>query len=211
MEWKTIIEPFKIKSVEPLGLTTREERLTALEQAHYNLFNIRAEKVLIDLLTDSGTGAMSAAQWGGIMVGDESYAGARSYYNFEAEIKGLIDQTINARALEPKLKAAAATIELFDQAQLKGCVVRAQRILYKRAITPANDSGLLAVADYANQYHLSDILKPGYLIHYLFRLGRPFTAADVLQFKLAGTKYGREHPGDCRRRYENLMNIMDAA
>ena len=91
MEWKwnTIIEPFKIKSVEPLGLTTREERQTVLEQAHYNLFNIRAEKVLIDLLTDSGTGAMSAAQWGGIMVGDESYAGARSYYNFETEIKGL--------------------------------------------------------------------------------------------------------------------------
>ncbi|OGR62159.1 MAG: tyrosine phenol-lyase [Elusimicrobia bacterium GWB2_63_22] len=88
-KWKTIIEPFKIKSVEPLGLTTREERLKALEQAHYNLFNIRAEKVLIDLLTDSGTGAMSAAQWGGIMVGDESYAGARSYYNFETEIKGL--------------------------------------------------------------------------------------------------------------------------
>jgi tryptophanase len=88
-KWKTIIEPFKIKSVEPLGLTTRDERLKALQQAHYNLFNIRAEKVLIDLLTDSGTGAMSAAQWGGIMVGDESYAGARSYYNFEAEIKGL--------------------------------------------------------------------------------------------------------------------------
>jgi len=88
-KWKTIIEPFKIKSVEPLGLTTREERLKILESAHYNLFNIRAEKVLIDLLTDSGTGAMSAAQWGGIMVGDESYAGARSYYNFEREIKDL--------------------------------------------------------------------------------------------------------------------------
>jgi tryptophanase len=88
-KWKTIIEPFRIKSVEPLGITTRAERETALEQAHYNLFNIRAEKVLIDLLTDSGTGAMSAAQWGGIMVGDESYAGARSYYNFEAEIKAL--------------------------------------------------------------------------------------------------------------------------
>ncbi len=88
-KWKTIIEPFKIKSVEPLGVTTREERLKALEQAHYNLFNVRAEKVLIDLLTDSGTGAMSAAQWGGIMVGDESYAGARSYYNFETEIKSL--------------------------------------------------------------------------------------------------------------------------
>lgn len=88
-KWKTIIEPFKIKSVEPLGITTREERLKALEQAHYNLFNVRAEKVLVDLLTDSGTGAMSAAQWGGIMVGDESYAGARSYYNFETEIKSL--------------------------------------------------------------------------------------------------------------------------
>ncbi len=88
-KWKTIIEPFKIKSVEPLGFTSREERRKLLEQAHYNLFNIRAEKVLIDLLTDSGTGAMSAAQWGGIMTGDESYAGARSYYNFENEIKGL--------------------------------------------------------------------------------------------------------------------------
>ncbi len=89
MEWKTIIEPFKIKTVEPLGITTREERQAILAAAHYNLFNIRAEKVLIDLLTDSGTGAMSAAQWGGIMNGDESYAGARSYYNFESEVKRL--------------------------------------------------------------------------------------------------------------------------
>jgi tryptophanase len=88
-KWKTIIEPFKIKSVEPLGITTREERQHILASAHYNLFNIRAEKVLIDLLTDSGTGAMSAAQWGGIMTGDESYAGARSYYNFESAVKGL--------------------------------------------------------------------------------------------------------------------------
>ncbi len=87
--WKTIIEPFKIKSVEPLGITTREERVAALEQAHYNLFNIKADRVLIDMLTDSGTGAMSAAQWGGIMNGDESYAGARSYYNFEREIRSL--------------------------------------------------------------------------------------------------------------------------
>ena len=89
MEWKTLIEPFKIKTVEPLGITTREERQAILAAAHYNLFNIRAEKVLIDLLTDSGTGAMSAAQWGGIMNGDESYAGARSYYNFESEVKRL--------------------------------------------------------------------------------------------------------------------------
>lgn len=88
-KWRTIIEPFKIKSVEPLGFTTREERLRILETAHYNLFNIRAEKILIDLLSDSGTGAMSAAQWGALMQGDESYAGARSYYNFENEIRSL--------------------------------------------------------------------------------------------------------------------------
>ncbi|MFH1620302.1 MAG: tryptophanase [bacterium] len=87
--WKTIIEPFKVKVVEPLGFTTRKERLTVLEQAHYNLFNIRADKVLIDLLTDSGTSAMSAEQWGGMMRGDESYAGARSYYAFESAVRGL--------------------------------------------------------------------------------------------------------------------------
>lgn len=129
----------------------------------------------------------------------------------EDEIQGLIAQTIDARALEPKLKAAAATIEQFDQVQLAGCVTRAQRILSKRMIVPAGDAALLAVADYANQYHLSDIFKPGYLIHYLFKLVRPFTAKDVLQFKLVATKYGRAHPGDCLRRYDNLVRIMEAA
>jgi len=87
--WNTIIEPFKIKSVEPLGFTTAEERKKVLEEAHYNLFNIRAEKVLIDLLTDSGTGAMSSEQWAGIMRGDESYAGARSFFNFEKTVQEL--------------------------------------------------------------------------------------------------------------------------
>jgi hypothetical protein len=129
----------------------------------------------------------------------------------EPEIHRLKAQTIDARALEPKLKAAAATIELFDQAQLKGCITRAQRILSKRSCTPANDAALLAVADYANQYHLSDINKPGYLVHYLAKLARPFTAADVLQFKLVATRYGREHRGDCQRRYDNLIKIMEAA
>ncbi len=87
--WKTIIEPFKMKMVEPLGFTTREEREKILENAYYNMFNIKAEKVLIDLLTDSGTGAMSANQWAGIMVGDESYAGAKSFFHFESTIKEL--------------------------------------------------------------------------------------------------------------------------
>ena len=86
-KWKTIIEPFKIKSVEPLGFTTYEERIKVLEKASYNLFKIPADRVLIDFLTDSGTGAMSSEQWASIMRGDESYAGAKSFYNFEKVVK----------------------------------------------------------------------------------------------------------------------------
>ncbi len=88
-KYKTIIEPFKIKSVEPLGFTTPEERKEVLRKADYNLFKIPADKVLIDLLTDSGTGAMSGEQWACIMRGDESYAGARSFFTFESAIKDL--------------------------------------------------------------------------------------------------------------------------
>ena len=84
---KTIFEPFKIKSVEQLKFTTVEERGETLKNAHYNLFLLHAEDVLIDLLTDSGTSAMSAKQWACIMMGDESYAGSKSYYRFEEVTK----------------------------------------------------------------------------------------------------------------------------
>ena len=86
---KTIIEPFKIKSVEPIKFTTEAEREETLKRGSYNIFLIPAEEVLIDLLTDSGTAAMSAEQWAGIMRGDESYAGAKSFYRFEAKVKDL--------------------------------------------------------------------------------------------------------------------------
>jgi len=84
---KTIIEPFKIKTVEPIRFTTRRERERVLTDAGYNLFNIHAEEVLIDLLTDSGTAALSAQQWAGIMEGDEAYAGSKSFYRFERTVR----------------------------------------------------------------------------------------------------------------------------
>jgi tryptophanase len=86
---KTIIEPFKIKMVEPIRLTTPEQRDEIIRKAHFNPFLIPAEHVLIDLLTDSGTCAMSDEQWAGMLRGDESYAGARSWYRFESVLREL--------------------------------------------------------------------------------------------------------------------------
>jgi tryptophanase len=87
--WRTIIEPFRIHSVEPIRMTTVAEREAALKAAGYNLFNVHAEDVIIDLLTDSGTGAMSRDQWAAIQHGDESYAGSPSWYRFLEAVQNL--------------------------------------------------------------------------------------------------------------------------
>lgn len=89
MKHKTIIEPFKIKSVEPIYMSTEEERKAFLKKAHYNTFLLQSEQVIIDFLTDSGTSAMSAEQWAGIMRGDESYAGSKSWERMEKAVKHL--------------------------------------------------------------------------------------------------------------------------
>jgi tryptophanase len=87
--WQTIIEPFRIHSVEPVAMTTREQRQAELETAGYNLFSIPSGRVLIDLLTDSGTGAMSSEQWAAIQRGDESYAGSPSWFKFRDAVTEL--------------------------------------------------------------------------------------------------------------------------
>ncbi len=119
MPVKTIIEPFRIKSVEPIRWTTRAQREQLLKAAHYNLFLLRADDVLIDLLTDSGTGAMSTHQWAAIMEGDESYAGSRSFDRFRTSVQDIFSY----KHVIPTHQGRAAERILFGVACKRGDVV----------------------------------------------------------------------------------------
>jgi len=116
---RTIIEPFRIKSVEPIRWTTRDERLQLLRAAHYNLFLLPAGDVLIDLLTDSGTGAMSTHQWAAVMEGDESYAGSKSFDRFRDSVQDIFGY----RNVIPTHQGRAAERILFGVMCKKGDVV----------------------------------------------------------------------------------------
>jgi len=116
---RTIIEPFRIKSIEPIRWTTRQQREKLLCAAHYNLFLLPAADVLIDLLTDSGTGAMSTRQWAAIMEGDESYAGSKSFDRFRASVQDIFGY----RHVIPTHQGRAAERILFSVACKRGDVV----------------------------------------------------------------------------------------
>ena len=119
MPIRTIIEPFKIKSVEPIRWSTREERERFLAAANYNLFLLRADDVLIDLLTDSGTGAMSTHQWAAVMEGDESYAGSRSF----ERLKRVVQSIFGYMHVIPTHQGRAAERILFHVMCKRGDVV----------------------------------------------------------------------------------------
>src|SRR5438876_484851 len=116
---KTIIEPFKVKVVEPIKITTKAQRELRLNQVGFNLFLLKAEDVIIDLLTDSGTAAMSAAQWSALMRGDESYAGSASFYRFEATVRDIF----GFRQVIPMHQGRAAERILFSTMCRKGSIV----------------------------------------------------------------------------------------
>src|SRR5208283_5680557 len=107
---KTIIEPFRIKAVEPIRMTNEPQRREIIRRAHFNLFTVHSQDVIIDLLTDSGTSAMSAEQWAAIMRGDESYAGSPSYFR----LKRVADQLTGFRHMIPCHQGRAAEAILFS-------------------------------------------------------------------------------------------------
>ncbi|KAB0668929.1 hypothetical protein F6V30_13915 [Oryzomonas sagensis] len=120
------------------------------------------------------------------------------------EIHGIVDQTIDVRPLAAKLKAHADVVERYDEAQLQYCLDGAGRFLENYGLPCDGNGGLLALADYINQYGMPGLGSASYYRSQ----GQPITAEMVLDFKLKITKYGKDHPADCLRRYNNLIDVL---
>ena len=123
------------------------------------------------------------------------------------EIRGIVDQTIDVKPLAAKLKAHSDIVEKYSSNQLSYCLDKALNFNIDFGIPTADSAAILAGADYINQYGS----EGQGAVNYYHALGRPITAEDVLQFKLDITKYGKEHPTDCKRRYNNLMKVIKEA
>jgi hypothetical protein len=121
------------------------------------------------------------------------------------EIQGIVHQTIDVKPLAAKLADHADVVARYDEEQLSGCLNRGLNFCLSRGVPLQDSAAILAVADYFNQYgSMGDGAEA-----YFDKLGRAITAKDVLDFKLTATKYGREHPADCKRRYDNVVKIVE--
>ncbi|MBS0501402.1 MAG: tryptophanase [Burkholderiaceae bacterium] len=223
---KTLIEPFRIKSVEPIRVTTRAEREKLLQAARLNVFLLRAEDVLIDWLTDSGTGAMSARQWGAIMEGDESYAGARSFFRLEKVIQDLTGMphfvpTHQGRAAEKVLFTAVCKKgDLvpnnchFDttRGNLEYMGVEALDLVVPEGLQPATIAPFKGNIDLARA---EDVLKKeGHRIPFGMLTvtnntggGQPVSMANIRAYSALLKKYGKPFIMDVCRFAENAMFI----
>jgi tyrosine phenol-lyase len=170
---KTIIEPFKIKVVEPIRMTTREQREVALRDAGFNVFLIRSRDVLIDLLTDSGTGAMSSEQWAGVMRADESYAGADSFYRFQERLQSITGFT----HVLPTHQGRASERILFELVGGEGKVVPnnahfdTTRANVEHSLAEAVDLPIAEAADPCNRYPFKGNIDVAALERLIERVG----------------------------------------
>jgi tryptophanase len=223
---KTLIEPFRIKSVEPIRMTTREERQSLLEASRLNVFKLRAQDVLIDWLTDSGTGAMSSRQWGAMMEGDESYAGAQSFYRFESvvtEITGMrhVIPTHQGRAAEKVLFSAVCkpgqivpNNSHFDttRANLEVLGVEALDLVIAQGLEPATIHPFKGNIDLERVEHLlrtkGDSIPFGMItVTNNSGGGQPVSMANIRAYSALLRQFGKPLVMDVCRFAENAMFI----